>query len=75
MVGWHHQLHGHESEQTLGGGEGQENLVCCSPRGHKESDTTQRLNNNKSSASHFPIVTVSSYAFPLDGPNRHHPAP
>ena len=44
MVGWHHQLNGHEFEQTLGDGEGQGGLVCCSPRGRKQSDTTERLN-------------------------------
>ena len=38
MVGWHHQHNGHESEQTLGGGEGWGNLACCSPWGSKESD-------------------------------------
>ena len=37
MVGCHHQLDGHEFEQTLGDSEGQGSLVCCSPRGHKES--------------------------------------
>ena len=41
MVGWHHQLDGHEFEQTLGESEGQESLVCCSPWGHKELDTTE----------------------------------
>ena len=40
MVGWHHRLNGHEFEQTLGDGEGQESLACCSPWGRKESDTT-----------------------------------
>ena len=40
MVGWHHQLNGHEFEQTLGDGEGQRSLVCCSPWGHREWDTT-----------------------------------
>ena len=40
MVGWHHQLNGHEFEQTPGDSEGQGNLVCCSPWGCKESDTT-----------------------------------
>ena len=30
MVGWHHQLNGHESEQTLEDGEGQGSLACCS---------------------------------------------
>ena len=38
MSGWHHQLSGHESEQTPGENKGQGNLVCCSPWGHKESD-------------------------------------
>ena len=44
MVGWHHRLNGHESEQTLGVGEGQGSLACCSPWGRKESDTTEWLN-------------------------------
>ena len=44
MVEWHHQLNGHEFEQTLGDSEGQRSLVCCSPWGHKESDTTEQLN-------------------------------
>ena len=45
MIGWHHQLNRHESEQALGDGEGQGSLVCCSPSGHKESDMTEQLNN------------------------------
>ena len=44
MVGWHHRLSGHESEQALGIGEEQGSLVCYSPWGHKESDMTERLN-------------------------------
>ena len=44
-VGWHHQLNGHEFEQALGDGEGQGGLVCCSPWGRKELDTTEQLNN------------------------------
>ena len=47
MVGWHHRLNGREFEQTLGDGEGQESLACCSPWGHKELDTTYWPNNNK----------------------------
>ena len=43
MVGWHHQLDGHEFEQALGVG-GQRSLACYSPWGLKESDTTKRLN-------------------------------
>ena len=45
MIGWHHWLSRHEFEQTLGGGEGQGSLVCCSPWGPKELDTTLQLNN------------------------------
>ena len=44
MVGWHHQLDGHEFEQASGVDDGQGSLACCSPWGCKESDTTERLN-------------------------------
>ena len=47
MVGWHHQLNGHQCEQTQGDGEGQGTLACCSPWGCKKPDTTEQLNNNK----------------------------
>ena len=43
MVGWHHQLNGHEFEYTLGVGDGQGGLISCSPWGHKELDTTERM--------------------------------
>ena len=47
MVGWHHRLDGHESEQTPGDGEGQGSLVCCSPRwGCKVFDMTEQLNHS-----------------------------
>ena len=41
MVGWHHRFNGHEFESTPGVGDGQESLVCCSPWGYKELDTTE----------------------------------
>ena len=44
MVGWQHQLNGHEFEQTLGNRGAQGSLACCSPWGHKEMDMTERLN-------------------------------
>ena len=44
MVGWHHRLNGHEFEQAPGDGDRKEGLACCVSRGHKESDTTERLN-------------------------------
>ena len=45
IVGCHHQLNGHEFAQAPDG-EGQGSLACCSPRDHKQSDTTEWLNNN-----------------------------
>ena len=42
MVGWHHQLNGHEFKQTLG----QESLECCRPCDRKEWDTAEQLSNN-----------------------------
>ena len=44
MAGWHHWLDGHEFEQVPRVGDGQGNLECCSPWGHRESDTTEWLN-------------------------------
>ena len=44
MVGWHHRLNWREFEWTPGVGNGQEGLVCCDSWGHKDSDTTERLN-------------------------------
>ena len=41
MVGWYHSFNGHEFEQTPGDGKGQRSLVCCSPWGRKELDTTE----------------------------------
>ena len=46
MVGWQHRLDGHEFERALEVGDGQGSLACCSPWGRKESDATERLNNN-----------------------------
>ena len=43
MVGWHHQLDGHEFEQAPGVSDGQGSLVCYSPWGHQESDITDQL--------------------------------
>ena len=41
---WHHRFNGYDFEQAPGVGDGQESLVCCSPWGCKELDTTERLN-------------------------------
>ena len=44
MVGWHYWVDGDEFEQAPGVGDGQRSLVCCSPWGCKELDTTEWLN-------------------------------
>ena len=46
MVRWPYWLNGYELEQTPGNSEGQGNLACYNPWGHKESDMTEQLNNN-----------------------------
>ena len=46
MVGWHHQLNAYEFEQTPGDSEGQGSLACYRSWGHKESNMTERFNNN-----------------------------
>ena len=55
MVGWYHRLNGHEFEQALGAGDGQGSLACCSPWGHKESETTEWLNWTE--LTHCEVVT------------------
>ena len=44
VIVWQHRLNGLEYEKAIGVGDGQRNLVCCRPWGHKESDTTKQLN-------------------------------
>ena len=65
MAGWHHPLDGHEFEWTLGVGDGQGGLVCCSPWGCKESDTTERLNwievNHAFAKFSSPLTTVTDW--------------
>ena len=61
MVGWH-QLNGHEFEEVLGGGELQESLECCSPWGHKELDTTLRLDSSHAMVCYTIVTANCSYA-------------
>ena len=56
--GWHHRLNGHEFEQTLEVGDGPGSLVCCSPWGDKESDTTEWLNWLTDWGSNQPLVQL-----------------
>ena len=63
MVGWHHRLNGHEFEQALKDSGGQRSLACYSPWGHKESDVTQRLNdNNRELRSHVLQGTAKTWS-------------
>ena len=56
MVGWYHQLDGHEFKQAPGDGKGQGSLVCCSPWVHKETDMTERLNSNNTKVEYLCIM-------------------
>ena len=53
MVGWYHWLDGHEFKQAQGADDGQESLVCCSPFGRRELDTTAQLNWTQLKVVHF----------------------
>ena len=58
MVGWHHRFNGHEFGQTPGVGDRQGGLVCCTPWGCKELNTTERLDWTESkSAPHSPLAS------------------
>ena len=59
MVGWHHWLEGHEFEQAPWVGNGQGSLVCRSPWGRKESDTTEPLNWTDEGMPSLPALTGS----------------
>ena len=60
MVGWHHWLNGHEFEWAQGDGDGQGSLMCCSPWGCKQLNTTKWLNNNK--ALRDGVICLSSHS-------------
>ena len=62
MVGWHYQLDGHESAQTPGDSEGQGSLACCSPPGHRESDTTLATEQQQQEQQGLPF----SVCFPVE---------
>ena len=63
MIGWHHWLDGHDCEQTLEDTGGQGSLVCCSPWGHKETDTTEQLNNNSELIDEWKSVCIAFSVF------------
>ena len=65
MAEWHHQCNGRELGQTSGDGQGQGSLVCCSLWGHKELDTTARLNNNTNIVHSFFILVFQDLVYIL----------
>ena len=65
MVGWHRWLYGHEFEQAPGVGDGQGGLMCCSPWGCKESDTTDQLIWTELIGTGWGEVVVSVFASSL----------
>ena len=70
MVGWHHQLNEHEFQQTLENVKVQGSLVCCSPWGCKESDTTEQL--NKTNGIVHVVITPFIYSIKLKKINQDH---
>ena len=70
MVGWHHQLNGYEFEQVPGDGEGQGSPASCSPWSCKESDTTERLNNNISMTEEARIYNREKIVSSISGAGR-----
>ena len=59
MAGWHHRLSGHGFGWTLGVGDGQQGLACCSSQGHKELDTTDWLNWTESVWSQKQLISTN----------------
>ena len=64
MVGWYHQLNGHEFEETPGVGDGQGGLACCNSWGRKESDMTERLNWTELKAKKIKITKTYAMSKP-----------
>jgi len=64
MIGQDHHLYGHEFAQAPGDGDGQGSLVCCSPWGRKELDTTEQLNNNNRKARNGCFIYISPFNEP-----------
>ena len=74
MVGWHHQLSGHELGQTLGDGEGQGSLMCCSPWGSQRirhdlaTEQWHDYSRNFSKVYHTYVVQPPQYPLKNTGP-------
>ena len=76
MVGWHHQLNGHEFEQAPGVLDGQGSLACCSPWDRKELETTERLNNKRATvAAAESLQSCPTLRDSIDGNPPDYPVP
>ena len=73
MIGWHHQLNGHEFEQAPGDDEGQGSPVCCSPWGHKELDMTELLKNRNNSKFSLLLTPLSRSRTDVGDPRNCYP--
>ena len=69
LVGWHHQLDGHEFEQAPSVGDGQWSLACCAPWGHTELDITEGLNWTEQSIC-LPIQEMQKMEISIPGSGR-----
>ena len=74
MAGWHHRLDGRESEWTPGDGDGQGGLACCDSWGHKEPDTTERLNWTELKVQLKHRFPWNNWPFHLDSIHPHLPS-
>ena len=67
MIGWHHQINGHEFDQAVGDGETQGSLACYSPLGFKESDMIECLSMNAYVLHMFSAVSDSTTPWTVPG--------
>ena len=71
MVGWHHRLNGHESEQVLGVGDGRGSLACCSPWDHRVGhDRATELNWYTLRVREWVSLFIQNVTEPLDSPQK-----
>ena len=70
IAGWHHRCDGHELRQTLGDGEGQGGLACCSPWGCKELDTTEQQQQSRTYPENLSVGSGTFVFLPFFNPDR-----
>ena len=65
MVEWHYRFNGHEFGLTPGDDEGQGGLACCSPQGHKESDTTEQQQHRSNYSTDSTVNNIYKITIPV----------